>query len=103
MTNLPEAKLAREAEIAYATLALVTDYDCWHEDHDSVTVEMVVANLHRNAENAQKAIQETVRRLTENPPVSEAHSALKYAILTQLDKVPAATKEKMGLLLQKYL
>jgi 5'-methylthioadenosine phosphorylase len=103
MTNLPEAKLAREAEIAYATLALVTDYDCWHEDHDSVTVEMVVANLHRNAANAQKAIQETVRRLTENPPVSESHSALKYAILTRLDQVPAATKEKMGLLLKKYL
>ncbi|MFB8797463.1 MAG: S-methyl-5'-thioadenosine phosphorylase [Microcoleus sp.] len=103
MTNLPEAKLAREAEIAYATLALVTDYDCWHTEHDSVTVEMVIANLHRNAENAQKVIQETVRRLTENPPVSESHSALKYAILTPLDKVPAATKEKMGLLLQKYL
>lgn len=103
MTNLPEAKLAREAEIAYATLALVTDYDCWHTEHDSVTVEMVIANLHRNAENAQKVIQETVRSLTENPPVSESHSALKYAILTPLDKVPAATKEKMGLLLQKYL
>jgi 5'-methylthioadenosine phosphorylase len=103
MTNLPEAKLAREAEIAYATLALVTDYDCWHEDHDSVTVEMVVANLHKNAANAQKVIQETVRRLTENPPVSDSHSALKYAILTPMDKVPAATKEKMGLLLQKYL
>jgi 5'-methylthioadenosine phosphorylase len=103
MTNLPEAKLAREAEIAYATLALVTDYDCWHEDHDSVTVEMVVANLHKNAANAQKVIQETVRRLTENPPVSESHSALKYAILTPLDKVPEATKEKMGLILQKYL
>jgi 5'-methylthioadenosine phosphorylase len=103
MTNLPEAKLAREAEIAYATLALVTDYDCWHTDHDSVTVEMVVANLHRNATNAQKVIQETVRRLTEKPPVSDSHSALKYAILTPLDKVPAATKEKMGLLLQKYL
>lgn len=103
MTNLPEAKLAREAEIAYATLALVTDYDCWHPDHDSVTVEMVIGNLHRNATNAQKVIQETVRRLTENPPASEAHSALKYAILTQLDKVPAATKEKLGLLLKKYL
>jgi 5'-methylthioadenosine phosphorylase len=103
MTNLPEAKLAREAEIAYATLALVTDYDCWHPDHDSVTVEMVIANLQRNATNAQKVIQETVRRLAENPPVSEAHSALKFAILTQLDKVPAATKEKLGLLLQKYL
>ncbi|MBC1240845.1 MULTISPECIES: S-methyl-5'-thioadenosine phosphorylase [Nostoc] len=103
MTNLPEAKLAREAEIAYATLALVTDYDCWHPDHDSVTVEMVIGNLLRNAANAQKVIQETVRRLSENPPPSEAHSALKYAILTPLDKAPAATKEKLGLLLQKYL
>jgi 5'-methylthioadenosine phosphorylase len=103
MTNLPEAKLAREAEIAYSTLALVTDYDCWHPDHDSVTVEMVIGNLLRNAVNAQKVIQETVRRLSENPPPSEAHSALKYAILTQLDKAPAATKEKLELLLQKYL
>lgn len=102
MTNLQEAKLAREAEIAYATLALVTDYDCWHPDHDSVTVEMVIANLHRNAANAQKVIQETVRRVSENPPVSEAHSALNHAILTQLDKVPATTKEKLGLLLKKY-
>ena len=103
MTNLPEAKLAREAEIAYATLALSTDYDCWHSEHDSVTVEMVIANLQRNAVNAQTVIQETVRRLTENPPVSEAHSALKNAILTPLDKVPQATKEKLGLLLKKYL
>ncbi|MBD1928340.1 S-methyl-5'-thioadenosine phosphorylase [Trichocoleus sp. FACHB-90] len=103
MTNLPEAKLAREAEIAYATLALVTDYDCWHPDHDSVTVEMVIANLQRNATNAQKVIQETVRRLNENPPVSDAHSALKYAILTRLDNVPPETKEKMELLLKKYL
>ncbi|MBD2693018.1 S-methyl-5'-thioadenosine phosphorylase [Anabaena catenula] len=102
MTNLPEAKLAREAEIAYATLALVTDYDCWHPDHDSVTVEMVIGNLQRNALNAQKVIQETVKRLSENPPSSDAHSALKYAILTNLDKAPAATKEKLGLLLQKY-
>lgn len=103
MTNLPEAKLAKEAEIAYATLALVTDYDCWHSDHDSVTVEMVIANLQRNAVNAQKVIQETVRRLSENPPHSEAHSALKYAILTNLEKASAATKQKLGLLLQKYL
>ncbi|MBD2487561.1 S-methyl-5'-thioadenosine phosphorylase [Aulosira sp. FACHB-615] len=103
MTNLPEAKLAREAEIAYATLALVTDYDCWHPDHDSVTVEMVIGNLQRNAVNAQKVIQETVRRLSENPPPSDAHTALKYAILTQLDKAPTATKEKLHLLLHKYL
>ena len=103
MTNLPEAKLAREAEIAYATLALVTDYDCWHLDHDSVTVELVIANLQRNAINAQKVIQETVRRLTENPPDSDAHSALKYAILTPLDKISPEAKERLDLLLQKYL
>ena len=103
MTNLTEAKLAREAEIAYTTLALVTDYDCWHPDHDHVTVEMVIGNLHKNAENAQKVIQETVRRLSENPPESEAHSALKYAILTPLDHVPQGTKDKLALLLQKYL
>lgn len=103
MTNLPEAKLAREAEIAYATLALVTDYDCWHPDHDGVTVDMVIANLQRNAVNAQKVIQETVSRLSQNPPSSEAHSALKYAILTPLDKVAEATKNKLDLLLRKYL
>ena len=103
MTNLPEAKLAREAEIAYATLALVTDYDCWHPDHDSVTVEMVIGNLHKNAVNAQEVIKETVKRLSANPPASDAHSALKYAILTNLEKAPAATKEKLALLLEKYL
>jgi len=103
MTNLPEAKLAREAEIAYATLALVTDYDCWHPEHDSVTVEMIIDNLQRNAINAQKVIQETVRRITENPFVSEVHSALKYAILTPLDKVPVTTKENLALLLKKYI
>lgn len=103
MTNLQEAKLAREAEIAYATMALVTDYDCWHPDHDSVTVEMVVANLQRNAVNAQKVITEAVRRLSEEAPVSEAHSALKYAILTSLDQVPDATKQKLEVILKKYM
>lgn len=103
MTNLPEAKLAREAEIAYATLAMVTDYDCWHPDHDSVTVEMVIGNLQKNAVNAQKVITEVVRRLSEHPPESEAHSALKYAIITPLDKAPTTTKEKLAVLLQKYL
>ncbi|MGB7251736.1 MAG: S-methyl-5'-thioadenosine phosphorylase [Phormidesmis sp.] len=103
MTNLPEAKLAREAEMAYATLAMVTDYDCWHPDHDSVTVEMVIGNLLKNAANAQKVIKEVVHRLSSRPPTSEAHTALKYAIITPLDKAPAATKEKLSLLLQKYL
>ncbi len=103
MTNLTEAKLAREAEIAYATLALVTDYDCWHPDHDSVTVEMIIANLHRNASNAQKVIQATVGLLSESYPTSDAHSALKNAILTPLDKVPENTKKKLEFLLKKYL
>lgn len=103
MTNLPEAKLAREAEIAYATLALVTDYDCWHLDHDYVTVEMIIDNLQRNAINAQKIILETVKRLSQNPPKSEAHSALKYGILTPLDKIPLDTKEKLAAILNKYL
>ena len=103
MTNLTESKLAREAEIAYTTLALVTDYDCWHPDHDHVTVEMIIDNLHRNAINAQKVIKETVKKLAENAPDSAAHSALKYAILTPLAKAPEATKEKLSLLLKKYL
>lgn len=102
MTNLPEAKLAREAEIAYATLALVTDYDCWHPDHDSVTVEMVIGNLTKNATNAQRVIQTVVERLHQNPPPSEAHDALKYAIITPLDQVPGATLEALGPLLAKY-
>ncbi|MEO0457714.1 MAG: S-methyl-5'-thioadenosine phosphorylase [Cyanobacteria bacterium P01_A01_bin.114] len=103
MTNLPEAKLAREAEIAYATLAMATDYDCWHPDHDSVTVEMVIGNLQKNAVNAQRVIQEVVRRLSKNPPPSEAHDALKFGIITPLEMAPAETKEKLALLLKKYM
>lgn len=102
MTNLTEAKLAREAEIAYATLALVTDYDCWHPDHDNVTVEMIIGNLQCNAVNAQLAIKETVKRLNAAPPESIAHSALKYAILTPADQIPQATKARLKLLIQKY-
>lgn len=103
MTNLTEAKLAREAEISYATLALVTDYDCWHPMHDSVTVEMILDHLHANADHAQKVIQEVVRRVGENPPESKAHSALKYAILTPMDRVPPRIKDKLKVILQKYL
>lgn len=103
MTNLTEAKLAREAEIAYATMALVTDYDCWHPEHDQVTVDLIIDNLRRNATNAQKIIQEAIARLSQSFPPSEAHSALKYAILTPLDQAPPATKEKLSVLLAKYL
>jgi 5'-methylthioadenosine phosphorylase len=103
MTNLPEAKLAREAEMAYATLALSTDYDCWHPDHDSVTVEMVIANLGKNALNAQRVIQEAVKRISKNPFESAAHSALQYAIITQMEHANPDTKEKLSLLIGKYL
>lgn len=103
MTNLQEAKLAREAEIAYATLALVTDYDCWHPGHDHVTVEMVLENLHRNATNAQQVVREAVRRIAKAEfPTSPAHSALQYAILTPLDRVPPPTLDRLALLLEKY-
>ena len=94
MTNLTEAQLAREAEMASATLAMATDYDCWHPNHDSVTVEMVIGNLQKNAVNAQLVIRDVVRRLADNPPPSEAHSALKYAVITPLDTAPAATNDK---------
>ncbi len=103
MTNLTEAKLAREAEIAYATLALATDYDCWHEEHDSVSVSMVIDNLHKNAINAQKIIQKTVELITANPPASEAHTALRSAIFTDLAKVPSSTLSKLGVIIKKYL
>ncbi|MEM6255154.1 MAG: S-methyl-5'-thioadenosine phosphorylase [Cyanobacteria bacterium P01_D01_bin.156] len=103
MTNLTEAKLAREAEIAYATLAMATDYDCWHPDHDSVTVEMVIGNLQKNAGNAQLVVKDVVNRLTANPPESDAHSALKYAVFTPLDQAPEATIQKLKPLLEKYM
>src|SRR5689334_16103187 len=93
MTNLQEAKLAREAEICYATIALVTDYDCWHPSHDSVTVEMIIANLTQNAKMAQQVIANAVAQL----PIArtcECASALKYAMITRPDVVPAATREK---------
>lgn len=103
MTNLTEAKLAREAEIAYATLAMVTDYDCWHPDHDNVTVEMVIGNLRKNATNAQSIIQEVVNRLGANPPKSDAHDALKYALLTPLDQISPNAKERLQYVLKQYL
>lgn len=103
MTNLPEAKLAREAEIAYATLALVTDYDCWHPEHDHVTVDLVIENLNRNAVNAQKVIQAAVKLLSQKLPQSEAHTALKYAVLTPLDHLPSGRLQQLELILEKYL
>jgi 5'-methylthioadenosine phosphorylase len=102
MTNLQEAKLAREAEICYATLALVTDYDSWHPDHDSVTVDLIVANLLRNAETAQQAIAEAVSRLGE-PRACACKDALASAIITRPEHVPAQTKKDLALLVGKYM
>jgi 5'-methylthioadenosine phosphorylase len=102
MTNLQEAKLAREAEICYSTMALVTDYDCWHPDHDAVTVAEIIENLKKNAENAQKIIRAAVKRL----PVDrtcKCRNALQYAILTDLKKVPQETLKNLDILLDRYL
>ena len=102
MTNLQEAKLAREAEICYATAAMVTDYDCWHEGHDNVTVEQIVAVLNQNAANACRVIKAAVADMPRERDCP-CQSALQFAILTSRDAIPAATREKLDLLLGKYL
>jgi 5'-methylthioadenosine phosphorylase len=101
MTNLQEAKLAREAEICYVTVAMVTDYDCWHTGHDAVTVSDIIANLMKNAENACRVVAEAVAQI----PVARAckcGSALSHAILTDRRVVPEATRRKLGILIDKY-
>ena len=102
MTNLQEAMLAREAEICYATLALVTDYDCWHPGHESVTVEMIVANLLQNAKTAQQAIARAIDRV---PVVRTCpcRDALATAIITRPDLVPDQTKKDLAPIVGKYL
>jgi 5'-methylthioadenosine phosphorylase len=102
MTNLGEAKCAREAEIAYATMAMVTDYDCWKEDEAHVTVEMVIENLRRNAELAKAVIARTIPQI---PEIAEwpCHDALRNAIMTDRKSWPAATQRQLKPLLQKYL
>ena len=102
MTNLQEAKLAREAEICYTTIALITDYDCWHPSHDQVTVDMIVANLMQNARNAQQVIAEAVARLPFER-TCECASALKHAIITRPEAVPADVKRELAPIVGKYL
>jgi 5'-methylthioadenosine phosphorylase len=102
MTNLQEAKLAREAEICYATLALVTDYDCWHPSHDAVTVETVIEYLNQNVRNAQTIIREAVKRLASEPRDCKCGSALKNAIFTAPDLWPEATSRKLAAIIGKY-
>jgi 5'-methylthioadenosine phosphorylase len=102
MTNLQEAKLAREAEMCYVTVAMVTDYDCWHPHHDSVTVDQVVAVLTKNAQNACRVVQETVAAMPTTRSC-KCNSALAHAILTERDNIPRETREKLSLILSKYL
>jgi 5'-methylthioadenosine phosphorylase len=102
MTNLQEAKLAREAEICYATMAMVTDYDCWREGHDDVTVDQVVAVLHQNADNAAKVVRSAIAAMPTEKSCA-CCDALKYAILTDRKAIPAAARQKLAILLDKYL
>jgi 5'-methylthioadenosine phosphorylase len=102
MTNLQEAKLAREAEICYATLALVTDYDCWHPGHDAVSLETVVNYLNQNVRNAQLIMKEAVRHLKQQPRGCKCGTALKSAIFTAPHLWPAATTQKLDAIIRKY-
>ena len=102
MTNLTEAKLAREAELCYATIAMITDYDCWHPQHDAVTLSEIIGNLNRNTENVQRALQEVVRELPEERKC-KCSSALAHAILTDSKMIPAVTKKRLAPIIGKYL
>jgi 5'-methylthioadenosine phosphorylase len=102
MTNLTEAKLAREAELCYATFAMVTDYDCWHPEHSVVTVEQIVANLNRNTASVQRSIREAVRMLDDRR-ACKCSSALAHAILTDRKMIPAATKKRLAPIIGKYV
>ncbi len=102
MTNVTEAKLAREAEMCYATAAMITDYDCWHPEHASVTVEQIIGNLNKNAESAQRVLREAVRAV---PASRGCHcgSALKHALITDPKVIPAAAKKRLAAIVGKYL
>lgn len=102
MTNLQEAKLAREAEICYATLALVTDYDCWHPGHDAVTADSVIEYLNKNVRNAQLIIREAVRLVGGKDRTCKCSSALKHAIFTAPDLWPQETRKKLDAIIKKY-
>lgn len=102
MTNLQEAKLAREAEICYVTIAMVTDYDCWHEEEEAVNVETLIGYLQKNSENAQKLIQATIRRLPEPFDCSCQH-ALKNSLITDRSVIPVETRQSLEIIIGKYL
>ena len=102
MTNLQEAKLAREAEIAYATLALVTDYDCWYEGHDDVTVDMVIEYLNKNVRNAQLVLKDAVKRVAAKRTPNQYANATKNAIFTAPEHWPAETAKNLEAIIGKY-
>lgn len=101
MTNLTEARLAREAELCYSTVAMITDYDCWHPEHSSVTLEEIISNLNKNAENAQNVIREAVRTMPER--TCKCGRALAHAIVTDPKMIPAAARKRLSLIAGKYL
>jgi 5'-methylthioadenosine phosphorylase len=102
MTNVTEAKLAREAEICYATMAMITDFDCWHPEHESVTASQIMATLVQNAENAQHVLREAVRAMPEERNC-KCGAALKHALVTDMKLVPKATKKKLSAIIGKYI
>jgi 5'-methylthioadenosine phosphorylase len=102
MTNLTEAKLAREAEICYATIAMITDYDCWHPDHESVTAAQIIATLNQNAENAQKVLRAAVREVSAERSC-KCGMALKHSLVTDMKLVPSATKKRLAAIIGKYI
>jgi 5'-methylthioadenosine phosphorylase len=101
MTNMPEAKLAREAEICYSTLACVTDYDCWHPQHATVTVEMIIDNLSRNVENAKMILAQAIKNIPARR-ICGCKDALKYAIITDKKLIPEKVKKDLGIIIGKY-
>jgi 5'-methylthioadenosine phosphorylase len=102
MTNVTEAKLAREAEICYATIAMITDFDCWHPEHESVTASEIIATLVENAENAQRVLREAVRAMPEERNC-KCGAALKHALVTDMKLVPKATRKKLDAIIGKYI
>jgi 5'-methylthioadenosine phosphorylase len=103
MTNLQEAKLAREAELCYATLAMVTDYDCWHPDHDSVTADQIIANLVKNAATAKAVLRAALRKLPAAPRACECGRALAQALVTSAELVPESVKRELAPIIGKYM
>lgn len=102
MTNMTEARLAREAEICYVTLAAVTDYDCWHESHSTVTVDMILDNLNKNVDNSKRILTEVMPFIIEQRNCS-CQDALKYSIITNPESIPNQTKEKLNIIIGKYI